>query len=112
MSGAPLHEEPLLAKLRGEVLDARWQDLAPHFARQALLLIAPTIDLLEVAATMARDDVPRIQALLEAGALARPSADDADRWSAQPVRFQAVIVQPWVLAQPLGPASAAPPDDA
>ncbi len=99
---APPPPEALREKLQGEVLDALWDDLAAH----AMLLLAPGIDLLDAAVAMARDDVPGIQRLLEAGALGRPSADTTEAWTRQPVRFQAVIVQPWVLAQVLGPVEA------
>lgn len=86
-------------KLAGEVLDAPWQELAPHFARDAMLLVAPEVDLLDVAVAMARDDVARMEDWLSSGSLVRPGADRAATWGEEPPRFQAVIVQPWVVAQ-------------
>jgi hypothetical protein len=93
-------------KLKGEVLDAPWAALAPHVARHAVLAVAPHVDLLDVAVAMAHDDAPRIQQWLETGELTRPSAEIAAAWDAAPPRFQAVIVQPWVLAQVLQVAPA------
>ena len=89
-------------KLAGEVLDAPWRELAPHFARDAMLLVAPEVDLLDVAVAMARDDVARMQGWLEGGSLIRPGTDQAEAWAKESPRFQAVIVQPWVVAQILG----------
>ena len=89
-------------KLRTEVMSSYWEDLAPHQARGALLLLAPEVDLLDVAEAMASDDSARIGSWLQGGQLARVSAalaseleDTAD------LRFQFVVVQPWVLAQRL-----------
>ena len=99
-------DQELRAKLADEVLDAPWAELAPHFARDALLVAGPDVDLLDVAVAMARDDVGRIQGWLTSASLGRPGREAAEAWGQAPPRFQAVIVQPWVLAQVIGAPSA------
>lgn len=94
-------------KLRGEVLSSYWEDLAPHQQRGALLLLVPTLDLLDVAEAMARDDKERMAAWLKSGQLRRAGEADRARYETDAeeeggVRFQFVVVQPWVLAQALG----------
>jgi hypothetical protein len=95
-------ENPVRSKLRGEVMAVTWDHLIPQFARGGLLLIEPQHDLLEVAEAIASDDRARVEGWLSAGALRKLTDDDARAFSSQPgLRFQCVIVQPWVLAQQL-----------
>jgi hypothetical protein len=93
-------------KLRGEVLSSYWEDLAPHQQRGGLLLLAPTLDLLDVAVAMAEDDQESVKRWLQSGALWRASERDqaqydVDAEDESALRFQFVVVQPWVLAQAL-----------
>lgn len=89
-------------KLRGEIMAATWSELVYQFARGGLLLLAPTVDLLDVATALARDERAQVEGWLASGALRRASEDDARRFQgAHGLRLQFVIVQPWVLAQPL-----------
>lgn len=95
-------EPDVRAKLRSEVMSSYWEDLAPHQARGALLLLDPKVDLLEVAQAMAVDDTTRVGAWLKGGQLARVSAAQAEELEATTdLRFQFVVIQPWVLAQVL-----------
>ncbi len=93
----------LRERLKAEVLRAAWDDLAPHFARGALLVATPDLDLLDVAVAIALDDTTRVSAWLGSGRLRKPSDAEGAAWAAAPPAFQAVILQPWVLAQRLGP---------
>ena len=94
-------ENPIRAKLRTEIMAVSWSHLVPQFARGALLVLEPHGDLLDVAEAMARDDRVATEAWLSEGCLRRATDDDARRFAEpeSPVRFQCVIVQPWVLAQ-------------
>lgn len=91
------------AKLQGEVLKARWDDLAPHYARGALLLAHGSVDLLDVAVAIANDDQQAVVGWLGDGLVGKPTDEVAQRWALAdpPGWFQAVIVQPFVVAQPL-----------
>lgn len=92
----------LREKLRSEIMPARWPDLLYQFARGGLLLARSDADLLDLALELARDDRPAVEARLASGELSRCSDEDARRFHEHPgQRFQFVIVQPWVLAQPL-----------
>lgn len=93
-------------KLRGEVLSSHWEDLALHQQRGALLLLAPALDLLDVAEAMARDDKERVADWLRRGLLRRAGEAERARYETDAeeesgVRFQFVVVQPWVVAQAL-----------
>jgi hypothetical protein len=96
-------DDPVRAKLHGEVLPASWPELLYQFARGGLFVVAPLADLLDVATAMAKDDRPRVELLLERGVLRRASDDDARLFQGTPgLKFQFVIVQPWVVAQVIG----------
>jgi hypothetical protein len=93
-------------KLRGEVLSSYWEDLAPHQQRGGLLLLAPALDLLDVAVAMAKDDKESVARWLARKTLWRASEADRARYESDAEeeagqRFQFVVVQPWVLAQAL-----------
>ena len=97
-------EHDLRSKLRAEVMSSYWADLAPHAQRGGLLLLAPQLDLLDVATAMANDDSERVASWLAQGALWRATQRDRERYeeeSASATRFQFVVVQPWVVAQAL-----------
>lgn len=93
--------EALRDKLAGEILKASWADLAPHHARGALVLAAGELDLVDVAVAIATDDGPAVQGWMATGRLTRAAPELAEAWSDDAPWFQAVIVQPFVLAQPL-----------
>ena len=93
--------DALRTHLEEEVLATTFSDLAPHFARGALLVARGDLDLVEAAIALAQDDVTRVEAWLADGALTRPTDAQASAWAEASPRFQFLIVQPWVLAQEL-----------
>jgi hypothetical protein len=87
-------------------MSSYWEDLAPHQQRGALLLLAPALDLLDVAVALAGDDTERLKGWLASGVVRRANEQDRARYESDAeeeagIRFQFVIVQPWLLAQAL-----------
>lgn len=98
-------------KLRGEVMSSYWEDLAPHQQRGALLLLTPALDLLDVAEAIAKDDKQSVTGWLASGALRRANERDRESYEKDAeeetqLRFQFVVVQPWVVAQALASPAA------
>ena len=91
--------EDLRCKLNGETGKVGWNELARHFARGVVIRVAPGLDLIEVAATMVRDDKPAIEAWLASGQIARAATPDAIDWNVRQPVFWAVVTAPWVLVQ-------------
>lgn len=85
--------------------DVRFSDLRAHIARDAVIVVAEGLDLLDVGVAFAENDVPAVDGWIRAGKLSKPSAEDLTRWSLDPsLRFPAAIVQPFVLIRrPLSP---------
>ena len=50
---------------------------------------------------MAADDQAKVKVWIDDGALRRPTLEEVTRWTADPVAFYAVIVQPFVLCRPI-----------
>lgn len=96
-----------LAAFLGEVF---WSDLSAHAARDALIVVADDLDLLDVGVALANDDKARVALWIEERRLTKPSPADLSRWSAEPAAtFESLIVQPFVLVRPRrrGPQPAA-----
>lgn len=90
-------------ELKQQVMMCGWPELVTHFARGALLVLSPGLDLLEVAEVVAGDDSSAVDGLLDSGGLSKLSDAQAKDYQerADSVRFQFLILQPYVLAQEL-----------
>ena len=94
--------DELRNKLSAEVAVADGTLLLPHHRRGALLLLQPGLDLVELAVAVAEDDHTRIQTLVAESKLRAPTLAEMADFCVDPrVRFNFVIVQPFVLAQRL-----------
>jgi len=95
-------ESDLRQELRGQIQHVRADVLLPHHRRGALLIVTPQVDVLEVAEAVAGDDAERVEALIKAEQVYRPTLADLATWCVDDdMRLQFVILQPYVLAQPI-----------
>lgn len=92
-------EETLEQKINRETARILWQELAPHFAAGNLITVAIGVDLVAVAAAMARDDSSAIKAWMEAGQVAPTTDEDASTWHENNAEVWASVIKPWVLVQ-------------
>ena len=80
-------------------------DLRSHLARDSVVVVDVSLDLLEVGDAVARDDKARVSAWVDAKLLGKPSLEQIERWSKTPgAAWTALVVQPFVLVQEAGPA--------
>lgn len=96
-------EVELRGKLNSETARIAWPELERHFARGVVVVVAPGLDLVEVAHAMARDDSAALAAWMQAGQVARAEAEQALDWHARQAVFWAVVVAPWVVIQETQP---------
>jgi len=90
-----LNEKPQL-----EVQSVTWDALEPHAARGSLLVVAPDLELIEVAEKVACDDASAVGTWVAGGCIYKPSAEMIQQWKAEEnALFSFVIVQPYVLCQ-------------
>ncbi|MBF2001064.1 MAG: DUF2288 family protein [Synechococcales cyanobacterium C42_A2020_086] len=92
----------LRAELAEMVDQAEWEWLMPHVQRDAVVMVDPTLDLLDVGVAIASDNVLAVQQWISDQQLSKPSAALlAELGSDRTRRFNALIVQPYVLVQDL-----------
>lgn len=93
-----MSQEEKVAKYTGDV---DWSYLTPHFKSGAMIYVDPTLDLKEVAKAFTEDDKAKVTAWMKSADLVKPSAPHAAWWEYDKTRFMAVVVNPFVLAQPI-----------
>ncbi|CAI8801604.1 DUF2288 domain-containing protein [Methylocaldum szegediense] len=94
-----MHGTELRRKLAEETGQITWQELERHFARGALIVIGPELNLVETAARIAEDDAVSVQGWIQRGQVVRATDEHARRWVHSRSRLWAVVVAPWVLVQ-------------
>lgn len=87
-----------LEKYSGEV---GWSYLCPHFEAGNLIYVDPVLDLRTAGLAFAHDENAQVKQWLRSGDLVQPCQAHADHWEKEATRFQAMIVRPFVLAQPV-----------
>ncbi len=89
-------------KLRSEIQVADAKSLLPHHRRDALLVVLPEVDILEVAVAIAMDEAEAVEQWVAGKKVFKPSLADLADWCVDlELRFQYVILQPYVVAQAL-----------
>jgi hypothetical protein len=90
----------LQARLEAEVMEVEWEALKPHQARDALIYVSPAVPLVKVAMAVHLDFAADVQAWMADGAVSKVREDLAAAWQ-DDLRFRFLIVQPFVLIQPI-----------
>lgn len=89
-------------ELNAQIEEVEWHWLRLHLERGAVIIVAPELDLVEVACRIASDDSPAVGAWISEGKVAKPTLEQIALWNADPLkRFRMLIVQPYVLVQDL-----------
>ncbi|AFY96588.1 MULTISPECIES: DUF2288 domain-containing protein [Chamaesiphon] len=84
-----------------ELLDeAELEWLKPHIQKDAVILVSPDLDLLDVGVAIASDNTQSVQHWIGEQLLVKPSPEILARWNSNPSqKFQAMIIQPYVLVK-------------
>jgi hypothetical protein len=89
-----------LAQLLDEA-ELEW--LKPHIQKDAVILVTPDLDLLDVGVAIASDNTQSVQHWIGEQLLVKPSSEILNKWNSNPdQKFQAMIIQPYVLVKELG----------
>jgi hypothetical protein len=92
--------QDLRAELAEMLDEAEWEWLMPHAQRDAVVLVDPNLDLLDVGVAIVSDNALAVQHWISEQQLCKPSAEQLADWSNDRTRrFNALIVQPYVLVQ-------------
>ncbi len=87
-----------------ELLDeAELEWLKPHIQKDAVIIVDANLDILDVGVAIASDNTQSVQHWIGEQLLVKPSPEILNRWNANPTqRFQAMIIQPYILVKELG----------
>ncbi len=89
-------------QLSEEMADIQWQDIIPHAQRDAVIVVNPSLNLLDVGEAIALDNVTKVQSWINQTLIGKPSSDQLSKWNENPKQeFSTLIVQPFVLVQSL-----------
>ena len=87
-------------QLQEELAIVDWRALRGQMHRDTLILVAPGLDLLEVAWCVASDRAAAVADWLAAGQLCKPALAELAAWERELEKpFQVLIVAPYVLIQ-------------
>jgi hypothetical protein len=94
--------QDLRSELAESLDEAEWNWLKPHVQRDAVVVVDHALDLLDVGVAIAGDDVLSVQHWISEQLIRKPSPEQLSNWNGDQMRrFQALIVQPYVLVQEL-----------
>jgi hypothetical protein len=92
----------LRAELEQTIDEAEWEWLMPHAQRDAIVMVAQGLDLLDVGVAIASDNTTSVQHWIGEQLLVKPSPEQIVEFAGdRSRRFRALIVQPYVLVQDL-----------
>ena len=81
--------------------DVDWRYLKPHFEADSMIYVDPALDLKTAGLAFANDDQAQVKAWLKSGDLVQPCELHTEHWQKNNAHFNAMIVRPFVLAQPI-----------
>ena len=97
--------QDLKADLIENLDEAEWEWLIPHVQRDAVILVAQQLDLINVGVAIASDSIPEVQQWIDKQLIAKPSPTQIGEWNSDRTkRFVTLIVQPYVLVQEMAVA--------
>lgn len=83
-----------------DLAEVDWKALRIHVQRDALILVAAQLNLVEVATRVATDDSQAVAVWIEAGLLNKPSPAQLAGWEANLDKpFRMLIAAPYILIQ-------------
>ncbi|MCY7322560.1 MAG: DUF2288 domain-containing protein [Phormidesmis sp. CAN_BIN36] len=90
----------LRSELTKSLDEAEWSWLIPHVDRDAVIVVAPQLNLVDVGLAIVNDNSTSVQHWIAESLIYKPSDQQKADWNAhQNQRFHALIVQPYVLVQ-------------
>jgi hypothetical protein len=99
-----MKQQDLKAQLTENLEVAEWEWLIPHAKRDAVIVVADSLDLLDVGTKSVSDDLLEMKKWVEKELIAKPSAPQISEWNSDRTkRFRTLIVQPYVFVQEINP---------
>lgn len=98
LGGGEFSEEQKLSQSKGVV---GWGYLAPHYRSGSLYFVDPGLELESVGLAFSLNEKDRVEAWLKSGDLVQIGDLHAAQWEGdEEIRFEALVVSPFVLCRP------------
>jgi hypothetical protein len=97
----PESEQAFAAKLQQDCAQIDWRMLKPHYDRGAIIIVKEGFDIIEAGVQIARDNADVVNRWIAEQILIKPTPEQADEWEQHNLRFQCVVIAPFVLIQTL-----------
>ncbi|MEB3249931.1 MAG: DUF2288 family protein [Merismopediaceae bacterium] len=89
-------------QLTEELAPMDWETLMPHAKRDAIIVIDPALDLIDVGVAIAEDQANLVQNWISELLIHKPSQEELSHWNDNVGQeFLTLIVQPFVLIKPM-----------
>ncbi|MDZ8188863.1 MAG: DUF2288 domain-containing protein [Nostoc sp. ChiSLP02] len=90
----------LRAELAESLDESEWEWLIPHVKRDAVILVALELNIVDVGVAIANDNTPSVQQWIDEQLITKPTTAQLGEWNNNTTkRFNTLIVQPYVLVQ-------------
>ena len=85
-------------QLEEQIAEVDWKDLIPHAQRDAIVIVHPPLNLIDVGCAIAEDKTNQVQNWISEQLLQKPTAEQLSNWNSDPTqKFTTIIIQPFVL---------------
>ena len=92
-------DNTLTSELLLETAQIPWHELQRFFAGGQAVCVDASLDLLEVAAQITKDNAAQIKLWMDAGLVDVVTDEQAKHWYEENASVWAVVIKPWVLVQ-------------
>ena len=100
MAEAKTEREDLLRQeYHSQTSRIQWHELQTYYAHGSVVVVAPELDLVEVAVQLGLDNTDCFQRWIETSEVAAVSDEQALLWYEINANLWAVVAAPWVLVQ-------------
>ncbi|MDX2481532.1 MAG: DUF2288 domain-containing protein [Desulfuromusa sp.] len=90
----------MIESFKRDLAEVNWRELKIHLQRDAIIIVAAELDLIEVGVAVADDDKALVEAWIAASQLGKPTDKQLEGWEQESDKlFQMLIVQPFILVQ-------------
>ena len=101
MTDQPADAQSLKEKFAQELDTTTWKDLREHVVRDTIILIDPSLDIVDVGVLVALDQSAEITKLIEEQQIGKPTLEQIKAWEKpdSTQKFKMIIAEPYILTQ-------------
>ncbi|MFT5483553.1 MAG: hypothetical protein ACI9GW_002210 [Halieaceae bacterium] len=99
MDSGGLDDEALRNEFCGQTARLNWEELQTYYARGLVVEVNSTLDVIDVAVQLTRDNVGQFEQWIASGQVVRVTDDTAQLWFDDNVELWTLVAPPWILVQ-------------